>query len=138
MRDSEALVRQWIETVWNQGKLEALEDFQSSSISNNGAPYSLEDTRSWHERTRKTFPDLRYEIEDLIPAGDKTVVRWRATGTHLGMLWGLIPPTRLRVSWQGMHVIRVEDGKIAEVWSVADFSPMLQQMGVKLLPPATE
>lgn len=138
MSEPEEVVKQWIETIWNQGSLEQLERFQPSSISNNDAPFTQDDTRSWHERTRKTFPDLHYEIEDLFSAQDKVVVRWRASATHEGALWGIIPPTRKRVSWRGMHIVRVEKGKIVQVWSVADQLPMLQEMGTKLLPSDAE
>ncbi|MCX9079324.1 MAG: ester cyclase [Candidatus Methanoperedens sp.] len=135
MYDPEEVVKQWIETIWNQGKLEQLDRFQPSTISNNDAPFTLDDTRSWHERSRQTFSDLHYEVEDLFSAQDKVVVRWRASGAHDGTLWGLIPPTHKRVSWRGMHIVGVEHGKIIEVWSVADQAPMLQEMGAKLLPP---
>ena len=31
-----------------------------------------------------TFPDLRYDIEELVAEGDGMVTRWRMAGTHEG------------------------------------------------------
>ena len=41
---------------------------------------------------RAAFPDLHLTLEDVFAAGDKVVVRFRATGTHKGDLMGLGRP----------------------------------------------
>jgi steroid delta-isomerase-like uncharacterized protein len=40
---------------------------------------------------RNAFPDLHFELEDVIAEGNRVAVRWTSTGTHLGELMG-IPP----------------------------------------------
>ncbi len=49
-------------------------------------------------------PDARFEVEDMIVAGDRCVVRWIYHKTKEGKPW------RLR----GVDVFRVRDGKVAE------------------------
>lgn len=84
---------------------------------------------------RTTFPDLHYAIEEIVVAGDRVVVRWLARATHQGTLWGLIPPTGKSVTWPGIHIVRVEAGQIVEIWAVANQASILQQLGVRLVPP---
>jgi steroid delta-isomerase-like uncharacterized protein len=48
----------------------------------------------------KAFPDLRFDIEQMIASGEYVVTRWHATGTHKGELMG-IPATGRR--GDGIH-----------------------------------
>ena len=38
---------------------------------------------------RAAFPDLRFDVEELLPSGDKVVVRARFRGTHQGEFMGM-------------------------------------------------
>jgi predicted ester cyclase len=64
---------------------------------------------------RNAFPDLRFEIADVVSCDDKVLVRWTAHGTHKGELGGAAP-TGKRVSWTGMDLIRLDQGRIVELW----------------------
>jgi steroid delta-isomerase-like uncharacterized protein len=75
------------------------------------------------------FPDLRFNIEDILAEGDKAVARWTAHGTHNGELLG-IPPTARQVTVTGMWILRIAGDKIAEQWGVSDALGMLQQLGI--------
>lgn len=78
---------------------------------------------------RRTFPDMNWEIHDLIAEGDRVVARTTMTGTHLGDFFG-IPPTGKSVSMDGVHVLRVADGRIAEHWGSNDDLGLMRQLGV--------
>ncbi len=79
---------------------------------------------------RAAFPDLRMEVEDVLPSGDRVVARARVTGTHQGELMG-IPPTGKSVDIQLIDIMRFdEDGLVAEHWGVVDMLAMMQQLGV--------
>ena len=58
---------------------------------------------------RAQVPGLRLRIEDLIAEGDRVVARW--TGTYT-------PPAGGERSYPGVDILRIEDGKIAELWSL--------------------
>src|SRR5205809_5789712 len=60
---------------------------------------------------RQVFPDLTWQIDDLIAEGDRVVARTTMTGTQQGDFFG-IPPTGRRVTMNGVHVMRIADGKI--------------------------
>jgi predicted ester cyclase len=129
------LVRDWVEAIWNQGHLERVLEFHPSSFMNEGQLSSPEHARLWHERMRATYPDLAYTIKDIFACGDRVALRWMATGTQAGELWGLVPPTHKRVTWGGSHLLRVVDGQIVEVWAFTEFAALLEQLGVRMEPP---
>ncbi|HUP82866.1 MAG TPA: ester cyclase [Candidatus Limnocylindria bacterium] len=133
-RSREEIVRDWIELVWNQGQLDRLSDMHPDEWMDNGGEVRLADAQLWHRQIRSTYPDLHYVIDELFSSDERVVVRWTATGTQLGELWGLIPPSGRAVSWRGIHVLRVELGRIIEIWAVADTASLLQQLPVELRP----
>ena len=78
---------------------------------------------------RSVYPDLWWQIDDLIAEGDKVVARTTMSGTHSGDFFG-IAPTGRRVSVVGVHVFRIQDGKVAEHWGSNDDLSLMRQLGV--------
>ncbi len=75
------------------------------------------------------FPDVQATAEDLLADGDKVIERTTAVATHTGEFNG-IPPTGNQVVWTELHIYRLVDGKIAEMWSEIDLLALLTQLGV--------
>ncbi|HEY6549744.1 MAG TPA: nuclear transport factor 2 family protein, partial [Solirubrobacterales bacterium] len=52
-----------------------------------------DDLRAWFGNLFASFPDFRFEILDVLTAGEKAAVRWHATGTFNGSVpfEGLMP-----------------------------------------------
>lgn len=75
------------------------------------------------------IPDLRTELIDVFAAGDRVCVRYAASGTHTGELLGRHGSGK-PVSWAGVNIYRMDDGRIAEVWQIADGVGLLEQIGV--------
>lgn len=128
------LVRQWVEQVWNNGNVERIIDFHSPTFDNEGKRSTPEAAKQWHLSNRITFPDLHYIIDDIFATEDRVAMRWTATATHLGTLWNLIPPTGKLITWNGMHLLRLADKKIVEVWALQNNIAQLRQMGATLHP----
>jgi len=78
---------------------------------------------------RTGFPDFHFQIEDLIVQGNKVVLRIPFTGTHQGRFWGL-EPTGRKISVTETLILRIEDGKIAEMWEDYDEYGMRIQLGL--------
>ena len=74
------------------------------------------------------FKDARFDIDEMIEAGDRVVVRWTSRGTHTGSFAGL-PPTQKKVEVRGISIYRLKDGKIIETRNMADIFGMLTQLG---------
>lgn len=73
-----------------------------------------------------------FTIEDVITEGDRVVVRWTNSGTHVGEFVG-VPATGRTVTSAGIDIYRTEGALLAEHWHVVDQLPMMGQLG--LLPP---
>ena len=80
------------------------------------------------------FPDLHFEVDQMIAQGDFVVTRWTATGTHRGMLMGITPTNRRAVT-HGCTVAQFKNGKGVHDWIYWDSGHLLRQLGV--LPPLT-
>jgi predicted ester cyclase len=77
---------------------------------------------------RAAFSDARWDILDLIAAGDKVAVRRAWTLTHTGPFQGL-PPTGRTLTGTGIDIHLVRDGKLAETWSESDNLSFMQALG---------
>lgn len=62
-------------------------------------------------------------------ADGMVAVRWTAVGTHRGAYLGAAPTGR-RVTFKGIEVIRVRDGRIVERWGEWDGLQLLGQLGL--------
>lgn len=80
-----------------------------------GLPRGPEGVRQFYTGIRSGLPDVKLTVEDMIPEGDRVIVRWRARGTHDGPFLG-IPPTGKPVSFTGIAIYRLSQGKVVERW----------------------
>jgi predicted ester cyclase len=93
-----------------------------------GMQHGLEGHKAIVRLFRSVFPDPEWQIDDLIAEGDKVVARTTMRGTHLGAFFG-IPPTGRNVEMNGVHVMRIADGKIIEHWGSNDDLGLMRQLG---------
>jgi len=80
-----------------------------------------------------TFPDFHVQLDDRIISGDKLVARFTFTATHshpvqFGPGGPEFPPTGKTLSWEGISIWRVADGKFAEHWDEDDLVGLARQM----------
>ena len=79
---------------------------------------------------RASFPDLRMDVEELLPSGDRVVGRIRATGTHTGEPFMDLPASGKSVDVQLIDITRFDDdGMALEHWGIFDAMGMMQQLG---------
>jgi predicted ester cyclase len=125
-------LRQGWERTWNQGDLDAVQEYYAAGVVVHGAPSELppgtEGVKFVISGLRAAFPDVQLTSDDLIVEGDKAVSRWSWTGTHKGEYLG-IAPTGKRVTTSGISIMRLADDKIAEIWSTSDELGLMQQIG---------
>ena len=77
---------------------------------------------------RQAFPDYHGTNEIQIAEGDLVANRFVFHGTHRGEFMG-IAPTGRGVSFEGLSLDRVVDGKIVENWVEMDLEVILEQIG---------
>jgi steroid delta-isomerase-like uncharacterized protein len=131
--ENKAVVRRFIEEVWNNGNLDAINELVSENHVDHdpaqaGSPGGRQGMRAFIEMYRSAYPDTRLEIGEMIAEGDLVAMTWTATGTHQGELMG-IAPTGRSVTVSGIGVDRVSGGQIVESWANYDALGMLTQLG---------
>jgi SnoaL-like polyketide cyclase len=78
----------------------------------------------------KAIPDLRWEIKDLMVAGDRVVVRGEASGTPAGPFMG-VPHGGRSFRIMSIDVHMVKDGRIARTWHLEDWMGASRQLAAK-------
>ena len=140
-QDNAAVVRRFLDLVWNNGELSAIEELVDDDFTNFGIrrPGGHAAVRHIVTAWRTAFPDLRYEIQEEIVHDDKVVHRVMLRGTHLGefppgvgpaRIMGAMPPTGRSVEADQIHIHRVAGGKIVEHAASRNDLLMLNQLGL--------
>jgi steroid delta-isomerase-like uncharacterized protein len=132
--ENRALVRRFIDEVFNQGRLSVAEevlapDYVHHDPATGESGSGIEGLEHMVGFYRQAFPDFQITLEDQIATGDRVVERWTGSGTHQGSLRGM-PPTGRSISAQGISIHRIANGRIAETWTCFDSAAMLRQIGV--------
>lgn len=76
---------------------------------------------------RGAFPDLEVVLHDQLAEGDKVVTRKSYRGTHRGEFLG-IAATGRAVDLAVIDIIRLQDGRFVEHWSVVDLAGLTAQL----------
>jgi steroid delta-isomerase-like uncharacterized protein len=129
--ENEATVRRFYEEMCNGRRNDLAPELFTEShrlhdpqVPSGEGPQGMSDVVS----TYQVGVDGSWGIEDLFSAGDRVVVRWTGSGTHVGEVNG-IPATGKPVSVDAITIHRMEGGKIAETWETWDTLGFLQQIG---------
>ncbi len=124
---NKAVVLRYVEEVWNEHDLDAIDGLVSPDYVNHAATteeYRRGGARRIWEWILSVFPDHRFEVEDAAADGHTVAIRGTMTATHEGELMG-IASTGKRVAAQQSHWFGVVGGKITEHWAVRDDLGML-------------
>lgn len=75
----------------------------------------------------KLIPDMNWEMVEVIEAGDKVIVRGRATGTPKGPLFGIDGEGR-GFDIMSIDIHTIKDGKIVDTHHVEDWAGAIRQL----------
>ncbi len=95
---------------------------------------NLDEFKAFLETDFAVIPDSVMVIDMIFSAGDKVAVRAYYSGTQTGQM-GPYPPSDKTVKLVFIGILRIENGKIAEIWVEWDNVSVLAQLGH--LPPPT-
>jgi predicted ester cyclase len=79
---------------------------------------------------RTQHPDLVVTVEDIAVDGDHVALRAHVTGTNLGSINGIVPPTGRTFASQQSHWFVVHDQRLAEHWATRDDLTAMLQLGL--------
>ena len=133
--ENKQLIRRWFEEVWNNGRVEAIDEM----FDENGIAHGLSDDPEnpirgpqgftpFHTVFREAFPNMMIVVEDVVAEGDKVAARCSVRAKHEGELMGRAA-TQAPVEFTGITIVRIYNGKIVEAWNNFDFMTMYKQTG---------
>jgi steroid delta-isomerase-like uncharacterized protein len=128
---NKALTRQFMERAFNQGDLTIVDDALAPQGIDHQEPLGTDFAKHLKEAItmlRTAFPDLHFEIHDMLAESEIIAFRSTMTGTHRGPFQG-IPPTGKQISVAHMHFVRYVNGKTADLWHVWDVAGLMRQLG---------
>lgn len=132
IEENERLAREHFGRVWHQGEFDTdllTDDYRVHLNLGGSETLTLEEYRGFVAKSHEAIPDLRKEPDDVIATDEKVTIRYTMTGTQEGEFEG-IPGTGEEIEINAIDIQRIEDGKVAEEWIVADFLRALKQLGV--------
>jgi steroid delta-isomerase-like uncharacterized protein len=120
--------------VWRDRDLAAIDELHAPDFvdrSPDGRSGDLAAFRDGVADLFRAFPDFAATTDGLVideEAGE-VAIRWRATGAHAGRFLGAAP-TGKQITFSGIEIIRVEDGRIIERWGEWDGLDLIGQLGM--------
>jgi predicted ester cyclase len=139
---NKALVTRYFDEVWNKRNADAaLNGILAQDVVNHAAipeAQGAEGARTITKKLLAAYPDATNKPLDVIAEGDRVVVRSVFEGTQTGALAFKepLPATGKHVKTEQLHVYRIKNGKIVEMWMTMDHLDVLKQLG--LVPPKKE
>ena len=136
------VVTSMIEAV-NQRDFDALETYISANVVRHSAATpgvkvsNLEEFVEFLKGDLAVCPDAQQEVEIIFGSGDKVAVRATYVGTQTGAM-GPFPPSGKRLELPFMGILRLEEGKIVEMWVEWDNMNALTQLGHFPIPSGDE
>lgn len=127
-------VRDFINVVWVGQNLTMLSAYWTPECINHAMPgpdnAGLAALQAYHQsffEEFSAFSNVEIEIVQQIAERDRVVTHLVTRGTHSGPFYA-VEPVGKRVSLVTIRIDRLQDGKIAEHWSVADVAGLMGQL----------
>ncbi|MBL8019951.1 MAG: ester cyclase [Leptospirales bacterium] len=123
-------IKRFYELCINRGAMEILEEIIAPEFvgpQGEEGPIGFAGTV---QGLRKGFPDIQFQIQEIVAEADVVMVHWTWEGTHQGKAFGGYEPTNKSIHNDGMAVYHFNEGKIVRARVQMDRLGVLQQMGV--------
>lgn len=128
----EAMIRQWFEELWNQGREDTIDRLLAPNAKVHGLPVPITgpgEFKPFFRQFRQTFPDIRITVLNTVAQGTLVAAHCHVVATHLGDGLG-VPSTQRKVEFSGMRIVRAEGDQFVEGWNCFDFLTCYQQIGL--------
>jgi predicted ester cyclase len=138
MEPAKHIIKRFVEELWNDRRLEVADQiFSEYCITHQLRSGALAEPAHRGPQAMKehisgwlmSFPDLRFNIQQIIAERDRVVSQLVMEGTHQGT-WMGISPTGKRLHIRMITIHRIANSKIAEDWVLVESLGLFQQLGV--------
>ena len=133
---NKTIVRRFYEEVMSQGNVSLLDEIMVSDFKDHGEtlfgnPQGRDTLKQGITASRTVFGNLHVQLHDVIADGEMVGVRGTMRCTQQGEFLG-VSPSGNELSWNGLALFRIVDGKITERWFNSDSLSIAQQLGLVL------
>lgn len=123
--------------LWNGGNVDLVDTLyaegcvrHNADMGDSEGPEGVKEFVKW---VYTAYPDFKVSFDKRFELKDRIVAHWSATGTNDGPLNENMPPTGKKVSFTGLAMSVIENGKITEEWAYYNQLPLYSQMGYELV-----
>jgi predicted ester cyclase len=124
--------RDFFAQIWNGRDESAIDRFIPEDAKGNDPDFGMgrEGFRKQWREWMDSFPDLHFELGDLIAEGDQVLTRWTITGTHTGAPFLGVNASGTEIKVEGMSFDRIADGMCVEGFDGWDALGLRRQLGI--------
>ena len=138
LEHNKIIVSRFYEELWNQRRLDVAEQIIApdcithqlqSGVASVGVVRGPAEVKHHVNEWLVGFPDLHFEVEQIVAESDRVVSYSVMQGTQNGTWMGMAP-TGNHVNIRLAVIHRIKDGKIAEDWVQVEALGFFQQLGL--------
>ncbi len=138
VEENKAVVLRFYEELWNERNLSVADEIISpdcvthqlqSGAAAVGVRRGPEAVMQHIGEWLNGFPDLRFDVEQMVAQEDRVMSQSVMRATHTGEWLGLAP-TKRDVSIRLMVIHRIEGGRIVEDWVLVEALGFFQELGL--------
>ena len=122
--------------LWNSGDTDIVDALyaegcirHNADVGDSEGPEGIKEFVNW---IYTAYPDFKVTFDSPFKFKDRIVTHWAATGTNDGPLNENMPATGKKVSFTGVGISTIENGKITEEWVYYNQLAVYTQMGYEL------
>ena len=123
--------------LWNGGNVDLVDVFYAEGCvrhnADAGDSEGPEGVKGFVKWVYTAYPDFKVTFDEPFEFTDRIVTQWTATGTNDGPLNENMPATGEKVSFTGIGMSIVNNGKITEEWVYYNQLNIYGQMGYELV-----
>jgi steroid delta-isomerase-like uncharacterized protein len=132
-----ALTLEGFERMFNNGEIDHIRQGTAPGAVDHQEPEGTDFAAHLAEvivTLRRAFPDLRFEIHEILAEGQTVACRSTMTGTHQGPLnigpMAALPVTGARIEVPHMHFFHYDQqGRVTDLWHVWNTLLLARQLG---------
>ena len=106
------------------------EDYQSCSGYLPGECWGRDTSIKVVANFANTIPDMKFDIKEMLVAGDRVIVRGEVTGTPSGELFG-VPHSGKSFRMMAIDIQTIKDGRIAKTFHMENWLSAIGQLRAK-------
>ena len=122
----------FFEQIWNQRDESAIDRFIALDAAGNDPKFGVgrESFRAQWKIWQAAFPDLHFDVREILAEGDRVVTRWHLTGTHSGIDYMGKKASGAKIAVDGVSIDRIENGMVVSGFDAWDSLGFREQIGL--------